>query len=58
MANDEPMHVYPLPDGGQNALLPTPPAPSGTAEGPAGLGTGEQATSTAASLADSNQPFV
>jgi hypothetical protein len=56
MANTEPMHVYPSPDGGQNLILPSPPSPPDTADPSTEPGAEETTTSSPAALADSEQP--
>lgn len=53
MANNEPMHVYAIPDGGTSTPLP-PPAPAGLMDTSVDTDTDEGA----ASPADYNQPFT
>jgi hypothetical protein len=53
MANNEPMHVYPIPDGGASTPLP-PPDPADLMDIPADTDTNENA----APSAGYDQPFT
>ncbi len=58
MANQEPMHVYPVPDGGTNALCPPPPDSASPVNAPSEACPGNNVSASPTPSAGSNQPSI